>query len=353
MSGCDFVPGNTRLRARRPGLLSPAQLEHLPAGSVVELGEALLRTAYRPHLERYGGTFGRAAILRAAVTDRLRENLSGVHGLYGGDAGQVVELLLARHDLTDVVALLRGLVGGVSAHEVAGAVLGVGRVDRTRALDVMAAGDPDAAFARVVEWRLPDPAVARSLPAIWRRYELHDDTAELEYDTAVATVAGWDATTTAVGAPAAPLAALLGDERDEVNVMLALAELADAGVVPPRYLPGGTVSAGRLAEIVGGADPGQVVPRSWRPAIERWREHGDLGGLQQDLRSTRQRRSMAGFLFADPLSAAIPVAYVQAAEAEADTLRALVTRAARFRAAQDVSAKDVSAKDAAHDMAPA
>lgn len=324
----DFVAGNTRLRARRPDLLGPVALDRLRGLPAAELAVALRATPYRPHFERRPATAPPAESVLAAVDDRLRDTLRGVAGAYEGVARDLVGLLLARHDLADTLALLRGAVRGVPAAEVTAAVLGVGRVAPAPAADVAAAGDPDAAVARLVGWRLPDPATAAELPRLWLRYELHDDLGELEHEVAAAAMRGWDRAAT--GPAAAPLAELLADERDEANLLLALAERAVPGVLPPRFLPGGSVPPVRLDAVARGElAPAEAGPPGQQAALARWAEHGDPRVLQRELRALRQRRAAAGFLLGDPLGAAVPVAYVLAAEAEADALRDLVRSALR------------------------
>ena len=93
----DFIAGNTRLRARLPALLDPVGYDQLTGLSRETAAERLAASStYRPYLNR--DQVGDRQLLEA-VGHRLRDLLRGVRGLYGGIAGTVVGVLLARHDL--------------------------------------------------------------------------------------------------------------------------------------------------------------------------------------------------------------------------------------------------------------
>lgn len=245
----DFVYGNTRIRARRG------------------------RPPQTPAADPAGGPGTDPTAATAALATRLRE----LPGLYQGDAAEIVGALLARYDLADVVTLLRGALGGQPAAVVLPAVLAVHRVTDAAARDVAAAGDPAVAVQRLVRHRLPDPQTARALPAIWQRYELHRDSAELERELALTAWRHTEAALARFGAAADPVLAALRREH---------ADLLD-------------VERLRLE----GGDPAATAQ------------------VEADRVERREAVAARGWTAADPLGAAVPVAAVHDAQAAARQLR--------------------------------
>jgi hypothetical protein len=195
----DFVSGNTRLRARIPAL---HQLDDLQ----------------RPRD-------------REQVARRL---LRDVPGAYPPQAAAVVEVLLARQDLRDVVALLRGAVRGHPAAMRRRAVRAVGRVSETRAADVAEAGDGADAVRRLTIHRLPDPTLVSVLHHAYTAYELHGDLHELETTIASETHLAWRRALSHAGPGAHAVLALVTAERDMANLrtVLQVGGLDRVGLLP-------------------------------------------------------------------------------------------------------------------------
>ena len=279
----DFVTGNTRLTARLPDL----------AASV---GDGTT-----------GDRGGWATLLRA------------VPPAYTGQAREVVEVLTARHDLSDVLALLRGAVADAPIPDRLAAVSCVGRVSVTAALDVTGAGDGTAAVARLVAWRLPDAQVSRLLPGLWERFELHQDTDELETGVATAAHRSWGSLLESGGRRTEPVRDLLAVERDRANVV---ALVRDPSAVQDRLLPPGQLDSPALAALAMG-NWAPVLRRrpEWRPAVQRWETHFDLGLLEADLTDLVTVRALALIRHPDPFGVEVAVGYVLAVEGTARRAR--------------------------------
>lgn len=322
-SRADFIAGNTRLRARLPSMLGPTDyslLAELPREVAVErLGTSI----YRPYLSAEG-TDGRE--LLDATGGRLRDLLRGVRGLYDGTADLVVRVLLARHDLRDVLALLRGARTGRPGSERLAAVMGVGALDQHAAADVAASADGATAVHRLVAHRLPDPVTALALGAAWERYELTADPDEFESTIASTAIRGWTGRLTKIGRAAHPVLALLHAECDAANL---LASLREPATEKPRLLPAGSVTEAALLAARRG-DPVAVLAArpQWRDALTRHALDGDLLALEWSLETTIWRRAVRGLRRGDPLGADVPVGYVLAAECEARGVRVLLAGAA-------------------------
>ncbi|WP_327640765.1 V-type ATPase subunit [Kribbella sp. NBC_00482] len=315
----DFIAGNTRLRARLSALLGPVDYDQLAGVSRESAAERLAGSTYRPYLDRDQG--GDRQLLEATGR-RLRELLRGVRGLYGGTAGIAVGVLLARHDLHDTLALLRGARTGQPSAVRLAAVMGVGALDQRTAADIAAAPDGATAVLRLITHRLPDPLTARALPAAWERYELHGDPDEFETTIASAAIDGWTDRLEWVGRAARPVLEVVQAECDGANL---LAVLRDPALEMPRLLPTGLVpESALLAARRGDPGPALVARPGWRQPLERHLGNEDLTALEWDLDVAVWRQAVRGLRRGDPLGAHIPVGYVVAAECEARTVRLLL-----------------------------
>lgn len=318
-SHADFIAGNTRLRARLPTLLSRFEFDQLARLSREAAAERLAASFYRPYLNRDQAD---DRPLLDAVGERLHDLLHAVRGLYVGTAGTVVEVLLARHDLHDVLALLRGARTGQSASDRLAAVMGVGAFDQQSTADLVAAPDGATAVLRLAAHRLPDPSTARALPETWDRYELNADPDEFETAVAATAIGGWIARLEQVGPSARPVLELIQAECDRANL---LAVLRDPAMPAPQLLPVGLVTQpALLAARRGDPIPVLAARPSWRSALEQHSRDGDLRALEWKLAAAHWRRAVRGLRRGDPLGADVPVGYVLAAECEARNVRLLL-----------------------------
>jgi hypothetical protein len=328
----DFIAGNTRLRARLPALLGPADYDRLATLSHEAAVERLAGSIYRPYLggerlddrqqqdgQRLDGQ------LLDAVGSRSRALLRGVRGLYGGTARAVTDVLLARHDLQDTLGLLRGARTGRPSADRAGAAMCVGAVDQQACLDVAAAIDGATAVIRLAAHHLPDPETARGLLSAWEQYTLNDDPEELETTIAASAISGWTARLVHVGQAAAPALELVQAECDRANL---LAALSDPAGDMPRLLPPGLVDEPALwAAHRGSSAPLLAARPGWSAAVDRHARDGDLPALEWALAMADWSRALRELRRGDPLGAAVPVGYVLAAECEARTVRLLLADA--------------------------
>jgi vacuolar-type H+-ATPase subunit C/Vma6 len=62
---------------------------------------------------------------------------------------------------------------------------------------------------------------------------------------------------------------------------------------------------------------------TWRPALERWSESGNLATLGDELDEMLTRTAVGMFATADPLGPGVPLAYVWAKENEIANLRTI------------------------------
>lgn len=322
----DFVMGNTRLRARRTGLLDREHRTRLAGRDLPGLVADLRSTAYGLLLRP--GPVDRRALL-GAVEERRREALRGVRSVYRGEAGEVVGVLLARYDLADTLTLLRGSAHHLPDDDVLAALHGIGVLTPTAARYVVAE-EPEAVVHRLAAARLPDPETAAAAGRAWERYLVHGDLAEVEVAVARVAMARGERRLAETGRPAVPLRRFLAAERDAANLLAAL-RLARSGGDPAgvleHLLPPGFIAHRALVAVAAGGDPAAAAPPAWRAEIARATPAGDLAGLGRALERQRLDAAAAGFRTGDPLGVDIPLAYVASVEEEANDLRRLVLAA--------------------------
>jgi V/A-type H+-transporting ATPase subunit C len=341
----DFVYGNTRLRARKAGLLGADDFEALLGRDLDGLAESLAGTAYRPEIEGMLGRSGDAARLHEALRRHLGRSLGELRAFYQGPARTLVDLLLARYDLHNLLTLLRGRLHGHSPDDVVANLIPIGSLGGDAAEEIARRQDPAAVVDLIVSWRLPDPGTARALVAAWPEYERTQDLAALELALATQHARLIQHELAEIGAEAEPLRELVARERDATNALVVLRlrlaldreELAE---LPPPPAPGRFLAGGRIDEPTLDAalrQPGRAEAATrlaesarredWRAPLERFAAGGELVTLDRELELTRVRWAVQLFLVGDPLGVDIPVAYTVAKENEVRNLRLLCEEA--------------------------
>lgn len=273
----DFVAGNTRLRARQVDL-------------------ARLAAETDPAARRLRG----------------RDLLRAVAPAYTDSARDVVAVLLARHDLADVVALIRGAIRRRDPGDRTAAVEAVGAVTSANTADVANADDGEAAVLRLRGWRLPDAEISRRLTALWASYELHRDVEELEVDIYATAHTCWDSRLGHSRRHAAPVLELLAEERDLVNLrtVLRIPEREQ-----PRLVPHGRLGPAELtAAARGDWKPALRIRPEWRAPISALGPSPTATDLERSVQSFRAAQARGTLRFGDVFGVEIAVAYVLCVE---------------------------------------
>jgi V/A-type H+/Na+-transporting ATPase subunit C len=337
----DFDYGNTRLRARRSSLLVASDYEDLLGEDVDSLLTTLRDTGYAPDREapRLGGLDG----LHSTIRLNLGRSLEEMRTFYLGRARGLVDALLSRFDLQNVITLLRSRSrAGITAEETVAALTPVGWLKEPIARDILKAQEL-AGLVDLLADRTPDRSQAGVLRLAFGEYERTGDVAGLER-----AVLGEHATRLAerLGQPGpggTALLRLVQRETDQHNMLVILrlreAVVAGADDTPPpqeTLLAGGTLSPDALAAVMKVATRATTVSmlvgvgrREWAPALEQWSATGDLNLLQASLERRTYATAIALFATGDPLAVDVPVAYTVAKQVEARNLRLLAEGAAR------------------------
>jgi V/A-type H+/Na+-transporting ATPase subunit C len=267
------------------------------------------------------------------------QRLEQMRGFYTDQPRELVDLLLARHELRNLVTVLRGCAHGSPVEEVLAALVPVGRLTEP-VVELAAQADLPAAVGLLVRHRSAGPAATELLAAVGD-FQLHADQAALETDLARGHARWLAATLDRLGPAAAALRDLVAREVDETNLLTALRHRGAvmAGELPggtpaPAPLEGGRLFAATLVRLAEAVDPGGAAATlartepAWQTPLQHWLEHGDLASLATDLEACRLADTVRLFATGDPLSIAIPAAYTAAVTLEARNLRLIAAGAA-------------------------
>jgi V/A-type H+-transporting ATPase subunit C len=346
VSPADLVYGNTRLRARKAELLGTAEYEALLGRDLDGLLEALAQTVYRPELEAALAVAGGRRALQEALRRHLARALEEERAFYDGRARDLVDLLLARFDLHNLLVLLRGRLRGQEAEQILADVFPLGPLGDAAAREVARHPEPVRAVDLLVAWRLPDPETARALARAWPEYERTEDLRALEHAVTAAHARRLQTALDGAGSDAAPLRELQARERDAANALIVLRlrlalQLDELSELPPapapgRFLPGGRIADAALETALHRPTRAEAVAAlveaarrdDWRAPLERVAGGGDLPTLQRELEARRVRWAVGLFHRGDPLGLDVPVAYTVAKENEVRNLRVLGESAA-------------------------
>ena len=343
----DFNYGNARLRARKTHLLSRSDYESLLGKEVDGVLGTLASTAYGPEVEGALTRFSGARRLHEAVRLNLGRSLEEMRSFYSGEARELVDILLSRWDLHNVIALLRGEAIRPHTEDALMYVYPVGTLSDALAREVARQNEFAVAVGLLIRWRLPDPDTAVTLRDAWPEYERTENLAALEH----AATAGWTARTAEAlagkDADGEALRRFFERETDERNVLVALRlrdaiERGELSGIPASdewgaYLPGGSIRSEKLDEAVRVPDPGAAANSlvaegpgdRWRLPLEQWAGSGNLLALQKTLEERRISDAVGLFTRGDPLGVGVPIAYAVAKENEAKNLRLVAEGAAR------------------------
>jgi V/A-type H+-transporting ATPase subunit C len=338
-STADFAYGNTRLRARKAELLGAAEYESLLGRDIGAVLEFLADTTYGGEIEAALTVAGGKQALHLALGRHLARRLDELRGFYEERSGELVDLLLSRFDLHNLLALLRGRARGTPPEQVLADVVPLGALGGAAGQEIAHQQELAQAVDLLVSWRLPDSAGSAALAHAWPEYERTGDLAALEHVLTARHARYLDEALRAAGTRAASLRELIAREHDAVNVLvvlrlrfaLQLDELSDLPPAPRsgRFLAGGSITDDALEDALRQPTRPEAVAKlveaarraDWRAPLQRIASGGDLPTLQRELGVSCVRWAVGLFVRGDPLSFDVPIAFNVAQENEVRNLR--------------------------------
>jgi V/A-type H+-transporting ATPase subunit C len=348
----DFDFGNTRLHARKAELLDNAAYENLLGKDIDSLLNALADTPYAPPGEA-AGRAGGLQRLHLAIRTRLADSLEEMRSFYSGLARDLVDALLSRFDIQNVVSVLRARAHPQTpVEDERDAFVPVGWLVEPLVSEILRPREV-AGVVNLLARRTPDREQAGVLRTALTEYERTGDFAALERHVVAQHASRLAGRLASAGRDAATLLRFGQREIDEHNLVVAL-RLRDAiasgaqGTVPAAdiALAGGTIPPTTLASVVAAPAPaaivatvGRLAQGIWRIPLERWMTTGDLHALQRTFERAAIADATALFVTGDPLGIDVPVAFTTAIEVEARNLRLLGEAALRGIAPEVVRAE--------------
>ena len=342
LARADFAYGNARLRARKGDLLQAADYELLVGKDIEALLGALDATPYAPDVEAALTRHRGARRLHEAVRLHLARSLEEMRSFYTGSARELVDLLLSRFDVQNVVAILRAQTGlSRPAEDALLAIVPVGWLGEPLAREILRQHELAGAVALLARWT-PHAAQARALRAAFAEYERSNELAVFERAVVADHVARLTEALEQAGPDGQTLRRFVHAEMDNQNLLVALrlrsalegGELAELAL-KDEMLPGGLVAAGSLeAAVIGPAvvsDLTALGGETWRAPLARWATTGDLVALEGELEQRWDTDATALFTKGDPLSIDAPLAFSVAKQKEARNLRLLAEAAVHGR----------------------
>lgn len=342
----DWDAGNAALRARRSRLLSgPALLDLLDRG-LDELVGALSDTDWRTDIEAALARYRGLRVLQEAARTRLARQLGRVRALYGGDAGAAIDIRLARYDVDNLVTVLRGQARGVDGDRILPMLVPAGQIRDPILAELLRQPGLRATLDRMVALGVPDPSTALKVLGAWTGATSSPILLEraLRRAWALGVKRALDA-----GVGGAMLARTVRDRIDQDNLLAVLRlwsrlEPGERARQPLRdhLLPGGRLGLDVLSHAWSRRDPPEVAAAltpslwtSWHGPVDRWAESADLSALADVLDELRTYWALGLFVRGDPLSLAVPLAFIAELEVEVRNLR-VVAHGAALKLPSDV-----------------
>ncbi|QGN34407.1 V-type ATPase subunit [Microlunatus sp. Gsoil 973] len=337
----DFGYGNTRLRARRTAILRADDYQQLIDLDLDELLDLLQRrSAISETAPDSGNSLQQLHML---IQHDLGSALEDMRSFYRGRARELVDVLLSRYDLANMITILRaGARPDLAPDHPLQAVIPVGWLRPPVASQILRS-DGLAGVVELMARALPDRDQARALHNSFEQYQRTKDLAALER-----AVIG-DHTKRSLSRlgrsdrSSRTLIRFLQQQADQDNLLVTLrlrdAILSGADDTPPpaeTLLPGGAISQKSFDKIRHEPDAAAVV--TWlgtryghplRTPLQRWVSDGDLLELQRTLDRNTIASTIRLFVSGDPLAIDIPLAYAAEKQLEAQELRLLGEAAAR------------------------
>jgi vacuolar-type H+-ATPase subunit C/Vma6 len=338
----DFAYGNTRLHARRSELLRDADYERLLGAGLDGLLGALDGTPYAHDVEA-AGSGDSLRRLHKAISAHLSRSVEEMRSFYAERARRLVDLLLSRFDVHNVVTVLRAQAGPQDrAGDALSALVRVGWLAEPVAGETLRQNELAGAVDLLAR-SMPDREQAEALRTAFGEYERTEDLAALERTVVTDHVVLTTAALAAAGRDARTLLGVVRREIDEHNLLVALrlqdALASGAETEPPpsaTRLPGGSVPTAAFEAALRGPaatavvrELGRLGDGTWLSPLRRWAASGDLPALEQELERRRIADASALFIAGDPLAIDVPIAFTAAKQTEARNLRLLTEAGAR------------------------
>lgn len=330
MSGCDY--GNTRLRARYASCLDRADYEALiGAGGLDQMLGSLAAGIYASDVEAAVARYRGLRRVDETVRRHLEREYASTLSFYEGEERAALALVAERWDVRNLTALIRAQGSPGGASEVVRWLVAAGRIDAAALAELASQPSIRALVDLAIAWRIPDSDTAAALARALPDFDASGDSVVLEAAIHRAFASRLEKAYRERPEDAVP--AVLHVELVALAVTLALrlwaarlageAQIDPASVVISSTIPLPVVESVGMAgerDDVAAILVGCLLPPGFDGALDRWRRHGDLPLLADELGVAVVRIAQAA-LRRDPLGLGVPVGYLWVKESEGRNLR--------------------------------
>lgn len=333
----DYGYANARIRAMKAALLDRHAYDALVAAASVDaLVQLLARSPYKPDVEasllRYSG----AASLGDALRRNLARTIGSLRSFFEDGPRELIELLVARWDVSNLISILRGQANGIAAADILGVLVPVGVLAELELRELVKQPTIQASSELMLTWRLPfAAALAEALRfsgGDLARLEarLH----EIRFRDALVRL-GKDVNSELVRE-------MLESEIDAANLSLMIRigtvrKAAERMAYPlpfdasQQLIAGGRLPIPFLAELARATDGEAMIERlaniSWGRALRRhrdkFRQSGDPAVLERALEELLALKGIRMF-HRDPLTIGMAIGYLWAKTTEIRDLRLIM-----------------------------
>lgn len=287
---------------------------------IARLDQTCYARAIEAALPRYGGP----RVVMEACRLHLAATYRHIQSFFAGDGARLVAAMLARWDLFNVKSIVRGQVARAQPDEILDALVPAGRLSEQALRTLVRQSDPLATLDLLPMWSLGYGQAARAALA---RYATTRDWAAVEGALDRAFYAQLFATLEPGAANDDLVRELLAREIDAANLLVALRLRGEAGPqaaeLEERFVPGGALPPGWLADLARAARDGDVLD-----ALRRSKFGAALAGLRtldvgaaQDALDRDLARFGVGFFARDPLTIATAIGFITAKRVEVSNVR--------------------------------
>ena len=334
--GEDYGYANARIRAMKSRLLDARAYDDLlAAASLDQIIELLSDTAYKAEIEAALVKYGGIQCVSEALRTSLSHTIGRIKSFFSARSRELVGILLARWDIFNVVAILRGQARGVSAAEILDTLVPVGELTEFELREMAQQPAVRATADLMLAWHLPYARILAEALRGHRYGDLSDvetHLQQLRYREALAGLGDEENDLLVremlqAEIDVANLGTLLrlcrlGDRAAKLQARYGAADatglLIKGGGLPWRVLKELSV-AREMESIVSGLGEGPYA-RLLGSRMEAYRQSGEIAVLERGLEEFLVLKGV-GMFHRDPLSIAIPIGYIWAKSNEVTNLR--------------------------------
>lgn len=262
----EFDYGNARLRARKAALLRRPAYDRLLRTDLAGAVQALADGPYGRDLDAVGPRHMHLRALHEAVSRHLARSLEEMRSFYAGSARGLVDLLLGKWDLHNLLTLLRGRLTAAPAEQTLANLVAIGALGGPAGAQLADQPNAERTVELLIRRRLPSPELARELARAWPAHARTGNRSALEETLVTRHLAQQRAALATFGDAGQPLARELERGAEDRSALPPFACEDPLGIAVPIAFVAATEAEARNLRLIGeglsyGADPDRLAER--------------------------------------------------------------------------------------------